>query len=115
EHREHILGVAQPQPAGAAAAPNQLLAMITRLAVDADGSERAYHPEDPLGKGVCERRLDAGGKVALSGVCALDSFSSSGTKVFLEAQRLRLVDPSKAPKDGAPNLAEAWKDMWPLI
>ena len=103
------------QSGGAPAAPNQLLATITRLAVDADGSERAYHPEDPFGKGVCERRMDTRGRATLSGVCALDSFSSSGTKVFLEAQRMRLVDPAKAPKDGAPNLADAWKDMWPLI
>jgi hypothetical protein len=103
------------QPDGALAAPRQLLAVITRLAVDADGSERAYHPEDPYGQGVCERRMDAGGKVALRGVCALDSFNPSGIRVFLEEKRARLVDPNKPPKEGIPNLADAWKDVWPLI
>ena len=103
------------QPDGAAAAPRQLLAMITRLAVDADGSERAYHPEDPYGQGVCERRMDAGGKVALSGVCALDSLAPSGIRVFLEDKRARLIDPNKPPKEGVPSLADAWKDVWPLI
>jgi hypothetical protein len=103
------------QPEDASAAPRQLLAMITRLAVDADGSERAYHPEDPYGKGLCERRMDAGGKVALSGVCALDDFAPSGIRVFLEDKRARLTDPSKPPKEGVPSLADAWKDVWPLI
>src|SRR5438477_213249 len=50
------------QPDGAAVAPSQLLAVITRLAVDADGAERAYHPEDPYGEGACEQHKDAGGK-----------------------------------------------------
>jgi hypothetical protein len=103
------------QPDGAPAAPRQLLAMITRLAVDADGSERAYHPEDPYGQGVCERRMDAGGKVKLSGVCALDTFAPSGIRVFLEDKRTRLVDPNKPPKEGVSSLADAWKDVWPLI
>src|ERR1700681_1062957 len=103
------------QPGGAPAAPRQLLAMITRLAVDADGSERAYHPEDPYGQGVCEPRMDAAGKVALRGVCALDTFAPSGIRVFLEDKRARLVDPGKPPKEGVPSLADAWKDVWPLI
>ncbi len=100
---------------GAPVAPSQLLAMITRLAVDADGSERAYHPEDPYGQGVCERRVDAGGKVAMSGVCALDTFAPSGIRVFLETLRARLVDPNKPPKEGVASLADAWKEIWPLI
>ncbi len=103
------------QAEGAAAAPRQLLAVITRLAVDADGSERAYHPEDPYGHGVCERRQDAGGKVTLSGACALDDFSPSGIRVFLEDKRALLLDPNKPPKQNVPSLAEAWKDVWPLI
>jgi hypothetical protein len=104
-----------PQPQGGAVTPRQLLAVITRLAVDADGSERAYHPEDPYGQGVCEQRMDAGGKVALRGVCALDTFGPSGIRVFLEDKRARLVDRNKPPKDAAPSLADTWKDVWPLI
>jgi hypothetical protein len=103
------------QPGGAPVVPNQLLAMITRLAVDVDGSERAYHPEDPYGQGVCDRRVDAGGKVKLSGVCALDTFAPSGIRVFLETLRARLIDPGKPLKEGVASLADAWKEIWPLI
>jgi len=104
-----------PQPQGGAVTPRQLLAVIPRLAVDADGSERAYHPEDPYGQGVCERRRDVGDKITWRGACALDDFSPSGIRVFLEAQRAQLLNPSKPPKPGVPSLAEAWKDVWPLI
>ncbi len=103
------------QPAGATVSPKHLLAVITRLAVDADGSERAYHPEDPHGKGVCERREDSAGRPKWNGVCALDTFGPSGIRVFLEAQRTRLVDPNKPPKEGTVSLADHWKDIWPLI
>jgi hypothetical protein len=103
------------QPDGASVQPKQLLAVITRLAVDADGSERAYHPEDPYGQGVCDQHTDAGGKVAMRGVCALDTFAPSGIRVFLEDKRARLLDPNKPPKEGVPSLADAWKDVWPLI
>ena len=104
-----------PQPSGSAA-PRQLLAVITRLAVDADGAERAYHPEDPHGKGVCREERDAAGRSVLNGICALDNFNPSGIRLYRDAQRARLLNPDKpAPKDDTPNLAALWKDMWPLI
>jgi hypothetical protein len=59
--------------------------------------------------------MDSGGKVKLSGVCALDTFAPSGIRVFLEDKRTRLVDPNKPPKEGVSSLADAWKDVWPLI
>ena len=71
------------QPDGALAAPRQLLAVITRLAVDADGSERAYHPEDPYGQGVCERRMDAGGSGGGSWVMILSRSSRGGISCAL--------------------------------
>jgi len=104
-----------PQAEGTRVVPRHLLAVVSRIAVDADGAERAYHPEDPYGKGVCEQRKGSDGKVTLDGVCALDDFSPSGIRIFLEAQRTRLVNPSKPSKDSVPNLADAWKDVWPLI
>jgi len=104
-----------PQPQAGAVTPRQLLAVINRLAVDADGSERAYHPEDPYGQGACERKTDDRGNVRWRGVCALDTFGPSGIRVFREAERARLVDRSKPPKDGTISLAESWKEMWPLI
>jgi hypothetical protein len=103
-----------PQSSGARADPRQLLAVIRRLAVDADGAERAYHPEDPYGNGVCERRKVGDNKVKLEGVCALDSFAPSGIRIFLETQRARLTDPKK-PVEGVPSLADLWKQVWPLI
>ena len=102
------------QPDGGPVQPKQLLAVIPRMAVDADGSERAYHPEDPHGEGACERTTDAAGKVSWRGVCALDTFGPSGIRLFLDAQRARLVDRNK-PKDGVVSLADQWKEMWPLI
>jgi hypothetical protein len=103
------------QPDGASVQPKQLLAVITRLAVDADGSERAYHPEDPYAEGSCERGTDDRGNVRWRGVCALDTFNPSGIRVFQEDKRARLIDRAKPPKDGAINLADSWKEMWPLI
>lgn len=104
-----------PQPQGGTVSPRQLLAVIPRLAVDADGSERAYHPEDPYAEGACERETDGRGHARWRGVCALDTFGPSGIRVFLEAQRARLVDRNKPLKDGTLSLADAWKEMWPLI
>jgi hypothetical protein len=104
-----------PQPNGGRPAPRQLLVVITRLAVDVDGSERAYHPEDPYGRGVCTQREDSDGKVTWHGICALDDFSPSGIRVFLDAKRARLIEPNKPPKEGVPSLADTWKDIWPLI
>jgi hypothetical protein len=104
-----------PQSDGAHVIPRQILALISRLAVDADGSERAYHPEDPYGTGVCERRAGLGGQPVLKGVCALDTFNSSGIRVFLETQRARLIDANKSPRETTPSLADSWTAVWPLI
>jgi hypothetical protein len=104
-----------PQKEGSRIVPRQMLAVISRLAVDADGSERAYHPEDPYGKGVCERQTSADGKLWLNGICALDTFNSSGIRIFQEAKRVHLLDPSKQMKVSAANLSDIWKEIWPLI
>jgi|GEM_PF-1114346 len=104
-----------PQSDGTRVMPRQIFALISRLAVDADGSERAYHPEDPYGTGVCERRAGLDGKPGLKGICALDTFNSSGIRVFLETQRARLIDSKKSPRETTPSLADTWKAVWPLI
>jgi hypothetical protein len=87
-----------------AAAPKHFLAVITRVAVDADGSPRAYHPEDPEGTGTCTRVLGRDGKTHPQGICALDKFSSGRTALFRGDERLT--------KD---NLVRDWKGIWPLI
>lgn len=95
---------------GANAVPRQVLAVIDRLAVDADGAERAYHPEDVYGKGICARKKNG----ALSGICALDGFASSGIRIFDGAERVRFPSPLKQPKESA-EVVERWKNFWALI
>jgi Fungal chitosanase of glycosyl hydrolase group 75 len=84
--------------------PKVFFATLSRVAVDADGSGRGYHPEDPLGKGVCERVTGPDGKPGLSGICALDQFSSGGAYVFSGTQKLS--------KDA---FVSNWLSMWPKI
>jgi hypothetical protein len=84
--------------------PRQILAVITRIAVDADGSPRAYHPEDPEGTGTCTRIIGRDGKVRPQGICALDRFSSGRMALFRGSDRLSKGD-----------LVREWKDIWPLI
>jgi hypothetical protein len=94
--------------------PRQMLAVIHRLAVDADGAARAYHPEDVYGKGTCTRKKDSHGAEILSGICALDSFASSGIRIFKDADRVRFPSLSKQPKESA-EMVSRWKDFWALI
>ena len=94
--------------------PRQMLALINRLAVDADGAARAYHPEDVYGKGICTRDKNRDGKETLHGICALDSFASSGIRIFHGTERVRFPNPSKQPKEAAAAVAK-WKDFWTLI
>jgi len=86
------------------AAPKVLFATLTRMTVDSDGAGRTYHPEDPLGAGVCRQVAAADGKPGLSGICALDQFSSGGTFLFSGSQKL---------SGGA--FATSWSAMWPKI
>jgi Fungal chitosanase of glycosyl hydrolase group 75 len=85
-------------------APKEFFVTLKRIAVDADGSGRAYHPEDPHGRGVCQRTTSADGKPTLSGICALDEFSSSGTNVYKGSQRL-----------SGEAFTSSWKAIWPKI
>jgi hypothetical protein len=87
-----------------------ILAVIHRLAVDADGAARAYHPEDVYGKGACTR---AHGR-SLQGICALDSFASSGIRIFDGDQRVKFPSPKKEPEE-AEKTGARWKEFWALI
>src|SRR5579859_386239 len=84
--------------------PKVFFATLSRVAVDADGSGRAYHPEDPLGRGVCQRMTASDGRPGLSGICALDQFSSGGAYVFSGTQKLS--------RDA---FVSNWLSMWPKI
>lgn len=101
------LPVLLDRPPGDPAYPVVLMAVLPRLAVDADGSPRAYHPDDPDGDGVCKKGPAADGADGAdrySGVCALDNFASGDIQVFSGTQKLR----------GAERASE-WKSIWPLI
>jgi hypothetical protein len=87
--------------------PKDVLVRITRLAVDADGAGRAYHPEDPYGEGICKEVRQSDGAVELDGICALDPFASASIRIFLGPKRLS--------KTSEPELAREWKDFWPQI
>jgi hypothetical protein len=82
------------------AAPVELFAVLHRLTVDADGSPRTYHPDDPHGTGTCTADSDG----HYHGVCALDDFASAHLLVFQGSQKL-----------GKGDFEAPWKDMWPLI
>jgi hypothetical protein len=83
--------------------PSEFFAVLTRVTVDADGSGRAYHPEDPEGTGVCQVQT-VGGKTVAKGVCPLDKFSSGGLHLYRAAERL-----SKEA------LTREWQLIWPMI
>jgi hypothetical protein len=92
------------QASPASPQPKQILSVITRVAVDADGSGRAYHPEDPEGEKTCNRVTGRDGKIHPQGICALDKFSSGRMALYKDAERLS--------KDA---LVREWKETWPLI
>ena len=75
------------QPDKGAIRPKQLLVLTRVVHVDADGSPRAYHPEDLAGKSVSHFELKDSGYVA-RGVCALDQFASGGINLFAGALKL---------------------------
>lgn len=84
--------------------PRDLFAIVNRVTVDADGSPRAYHPNDPEGAGICRKIPGTNGETTLEGVCALDKFSSGRLYLFRGADKLT-----------APDLAPAYAEIWPLI
>ena len=96
-------------------APKQMLVRISRLSVDADGSERAYHPEDPSGRGICTREKGPDGKERLAGICALDAFSSGGLRLYLDAGQVPLMTKADDKNVLNPDFDREWKSVWPQI
>jgi hypothetical protein len=97
------------------ASPKEMLVRITRLSVDADGSERAYHPDDPSGRGVCTRVKGRDGKEKLAGICALDAFSSGGLRLYRETTRVPLMTEADGQNAFNPDFDREWKSIWPQI
>jgi hypothetical protein len=97
------------------ASPKEMLVRISRLSVDADGSERAYHPDDPSGRGVCTRVKGRDGKEKLAGICALDAFSSGGLRLYRETTRVPLMTEADGQNGLNPDFDREWKSIWPQI
>jgi hypothetical protein len=85
-------------------APVTLMAVLHRLTVDADGSPRTYHPDDPHGTRTCTSEAGPDGTLRYRGICALDDFASAHLLVFRGAQKL-----------GKGEFEMPWQDIWPLI
>jgi hypothetical protein len=83
-----------------------ILAVTSRFEVDADGSPRAYDPQDPSGQGICKLIRDQKGHYVPSGGgrCALDSFNDGSIYVFEGATRV-----------GDSELGDDWRILWSLI
>jgi len=84
--------------------PVTLMAVLHRLTVDADGSPRTYHPDDPHGKGTCASDAGPDGTLRYRGVCALDGFASAHLLVFHGTQKLAKGE-----------FETPWQGIWPLI
>jgi hypothetical protein len=87
-----------------ATAPVTLMTVLRRVTVDADGSPRTYHPDDPHGTGTCTREAGPNGDVRYAGICALDDFASAHLLVFSGARKL-VKGEFETP----------WRNIWPLI
>ncbi len=85
-------------------APVTLLANLHRVTVDADGSPRTYHPDDPHGAGTCTGAIGPDGREHYSGICALDDFASAHLLVFQGSQKL-----------GKGQFESPWQSIWPSI
>jgi hypothetical protein len=81
-----------------------LLTVLHSVAVDADGSPRSYHPDDPHGTGTCSRKAAPDGTERYSGICALEDFASAHLLIFQGARKL-----------GTHEFESPWKDLWQLI
>jgi hypothetical protein len=91
------------QPSRADAAVT-LLTVLHGVAVDADGSPRSYHPDDPHGTGTCARAVAPDGTDRYSGICALEDFASAHLLIFQGSHKL-----------GKGEFESPWKAIWPLI
>ena len=97
------------------AAPKEMLVRISRLSVDADGSERAYHPDDPSGRGVCTREKGPDGKEKLAGICALDAFSSGGLRLYRDTTLIPLMTKVDGKNVLNADFDREWKSVWPQV
>lgn len=93
-----------PQPAGSAVKPSFLIARTEVLHVDADGSPRSYHPDDPLGGKSCKLSPGPSGGFVADRACAMDQFGNARIRLFEGPRELHKKE-----------LEAAWARVWPRI
>jgi hypothetical protein len=72
---------------------------ISRITVDADGSSRAYHPDDPLGTGICEPKKQ--------NACAVDELPNADVVVLRGTTKINEGDKA--------TYTATWAEAWTLI
>ena len=107
--------------AAEAKSAGEILLKFDRLAVDADGSLRAYHPDDPTGTGQCER-FGSAKATSFKGICALDHIANGGVRLFKGPSVVPPYVKEKSDIAGTPDktvhnpdFLNAWTSIWPLI
>jgi hypothetical protein len=88
--------------------PKTVLIRLNTIGVDADGSHRAYHPDDPFGNR-CKSPTDNPD----SQVCAVDGLGNAEIRVFEHNQRVPQYVGS--PSKPNPAFAKAWSSLWSEI
>jgi hypothetical protein len=77
--------------------------------VNVDGSRRAYHPDDPFGRGLCERPPDG----PASQACALDYLSNAEIHLYENAKRIpQFQADAQGRPEPNPAFATAWGSLW---
>jgi hypothetical protein len=90
--------------------PTTMLIRLSRTTVNADGSRRAYHPDDPFGRGLCRTPPTGIAPEA----CALDYLGNAEIHVWENAKKIPQFQPGEAGHPPGPNpaFATAWGSLW---
>jgi hypothetical protein len=85
--------------------PKTILVGLSTIAVDADGSRRAYHPDDPFGNR-CQKPSDD----PAAQICAVDVLGDA--EIYLYEHSKRISQFVGKPARPNPAFAAAWSSLW---
>lgn len=93
--------------------PAAMLIRLKRMTVNADGSRRAYHPNDPFGLGICQKPI----KGSATQACALDYLSNAEIQVYQGDRRVPQFHAGGPGHTREPNpaFATTWGSLWSEI
>lgn len=92
--------------------PSVMFIRLERMTVNADGSHRAYHPDDPFGRGTCEKPLRGPATMA----CALDYLANAEIHVYEKNTRVpQFQSNGSGRSEPNPAFAAAWGSLWSEI